>query len=195
MPDIKNYDINSKGLKNADSDKSGGITNQPLATLAKTRKNDYSPIKKIRSARKRMPIVVDVIIAIILAIIIGAVAVGGFYAFRYFTVDYDTVDVEYMIILDENSAKNLKNEQVYCDIDGNTLHFGKIKSIGTDGNGRQVVVIAHTVKYKADEGYSIGEERLAVGRSYNLRTENGTNVSGTVVEFLDKMDSDAKGGK
>jgi hypothetical protein len=36
MPDIKNYDINNKGLKNADSDKYGGITNQPLASLAKT---------------------------------------------------------------------------------------------------------------------------------------------------------------
>lgn len=196
MPDIRNYDVNDKGLKQADSDKSGGVINQPLSTLAKTRRNGFEMVKKVRSARKRMPIVLDIIIAILLAAMIVGVAVGGFYAFRYFTVDYDTVEVEYTLILDENVTGSLKNDQVYCDVDGNTLHFGKIKSTDVDENGRQIIVIAHTVKYKPDMGYSVGDERLAVGCEYVLRTERGKTLSGTVVEFVDKsISNNEKGGR
>ncbi len=196
MPDIRNQDVNDNGLKQADSDKSGGIMNQPLGSLAKTRKNSFEMVKRVRSARKRMPIVLDIIIAILLAAMICALAVGGFYAFRHFTVDYDTVEVEYTVVIDEKIAVNLKNDQVYCDVDGNTLHFGKIKSMSVDDNGRQIIVIAQTVKYKPDMGYSIGNERLAVGCEYILRTERGKILSGTVVEFVDKsISNNEKGGR
>ena len=198
MPDIRNYDINDKGLKHADSDKSGSNNPQPLGALPKVRKSGNDVVKKIKVARKRMPIVVDIIIAILLALMIGAVAVGGFYAFRYFTVDYDTVDVEYSVIIsDATGVESLKkNDSVYSDIDGNTVHFGKIKSIGEDANGNKIIVIAHTVSYKADWGYSIGSEKLAVGCAYALRTEKGAELSGTVVEFVNKtVLNSEKGGK
>ena len=198
MPDIRNYDINDKGLKHADSDKSGGGNSQPLGNLPKVKKSGNDMVKKIKGARKRMPIVVDVIIAILLVVMIGAVTAGGFYAFRYFTVDYDTVDVEYTVIISDITApENLKkNDQVYCDIEGNTVHFGKIKSISADANGNQIIVIAHTVSYKEDVGYSIGSEKLAVGCEYVLRTEKGTELSGTVVEFVNKtVLTNEKGGK
>lgn len=196
MPDIRNQDVNDNGLKHADSDKSGGIMNQPLGNLAKTRKNSFEMVKKVRSARKRMPIVLDIIIAILLVAMIVALAVGGFYAFRHFTVDYDTVEVEYTVVLNEKVSGTLKNDQVYCDVDGNTLHFGKIKSVNVDENGKQIIVIAQTVKYKADMGYSIGNERLAVGCEYILRTERDKILSGTVVEFVDKsISNNEKGGR
>ena len=198
MPDIRNNDVNDKGLKSADAEKSGGIINQPLGNLPKNRKNEYEMVKRVRSARKRMPIVIDVIIAILLAAMIFALAVGAFYAFRHFTVDYDTVEVEYALILPENKEvpKTLRNEQVYYDIDGNTLNFGKVKSFGSDTNGRQIIVISHTVKYRSDMGYSIGDERLAVGCEYTLRTAAGTSFSGTVVEFVDKSGVNGeKGGR
>ena len=196
MPDIKNYDAKDKGLKHADSDKSGGVSVQSLGSLPKTKKAGYDMVKKVRSARKRMPIVVDVIIAILLAAVICAVAYGSFYAFRYFTVDYDTVEVEYSILPDVPITGNVKNQQVYFEFDGNTVHFGKIKSVETNSHGQQIVVIAHTVKYKADEGYSIGDEKIAVGCVYSFRTEKEITVSGTVVELVDKTVSDGeKGGK
>ena len=186
MPDIKNYDVNDKGLKHADADKSGGVLNQLTGSIPKNRKSDYDTVKRVRQARKRLPIVVDVIIAIlILAMIVGAF-VGAFYLFRYFTVDYDTVNVEYTVVLDSSVAGKLKNENVYCDIDGNTVYFGKIKKAETDGMGNTLIRISATVRYKEDEGYTLGESRLAVGARFALRTEQGVSFAGTIVEFVDK---------
>lgn len=186
MPDIRNYDINDKGLKNADSEKSGGIINPLAGSLPKTRKGEYETLKRVGQARKRLPVVVDIIIAILMLAMIAGVFVGAFYLFRYFTVDYDTVNVEYTVVLDNVTVGKLKNENVYCDINGSTVYFGKIKSAAVDGNGNTVLLIAVTVKYKEDEGYFIGEERLAVGSRYALRTEQGTALTGTVVGFVDK---------
>lgn len=188
MPDIRNYDKNNTDLKHADAEKAGGTMVNPLGTaLAKTRKAARETVPTIRSARKRLPVVVDIILALLMVAMIGASIVGAYYIFKYFTVDYDTVEVEYTVLLDTAVSGKLKNEIVYCEMDdGNTLAFGKVISAVTDEKGRTLVTVSATVKYKEDEGYFLSDVRLAHGVKYSLRTEQGVVLSGAVVEIVDK---------
>ena len=186
MPDIRNYD-NNNDLKRADAVKASSTVVNPLENaLAKTRRAAREITPNIRSARKRLPVVVDIILALLIVAMIGASVVGAYYIFKYFTVDYDAVEIEYTLLVENPDTGKLKNEIVYCEIDGNTLAFGKVKSTVTDGKGRMLVTVSTTVKYKYDEGYFLGDERLAHGSVYTLRTEQGVSFEGTVVEIVDK---------
>lgn len=200
MPDMKNFH-NENGLKHADAEKAGATPNPVVETVTKQRRGDRGGFKVMKSsARKKLPIVIDIIIALlIVAVAVGAVF-GAFYAFRYFTVDYDTVNVEYTVILDEAIGGKLKNESVYFENDGSTYYFGKIKSATLLEDGAQIIVITSSARFKPDEGYTLGGvEKLAVGGHLTLRTAQRTDVSGTVVELLDKTNpreiNAEKGGK
>lgn len=199
MPDIKDYQ-NENGLKHADAEKSGAALNPIVGTLSKQKKGDKGGFKVVKNdARKKLPIVVDIILALLIVAMVAGVVVGAIFAFRYFTVDYETVGVEYTVILDENVSKKLKNESVYLDRDGNTYYFGKIKSSTVLDDGSQIIVISTSARFKSDEGYTLGEDKLAVGSYFTLRTGQNLNVSGSVVELLDKTNPRVsvgeKGGK
>ena len=190
MPDIRNYDKNNTDLKHADAEKAGGTMVNPLGTaFAKTRRAARETVPSIRSARKRLPIVVDIILALLMIAMIGASVVGAYYIFKYFTVDYDAVEVEYTVLIEPAVTGKLKNEVVYCEIDGSTFVFGKVISAVNDEQGRTLLTVAATVKYKADEGYFLGDVRLAHGSVFELRTEQGAPLHGTVVEIVDKYAS------
>lgn len=199
MPDIKDYQ-NENGLKHADAEKSGAALNPIVGTLSKQKKGDKGGFKVVKNdARKKLPVVVDIILALLIVVMVAGVVVGAFFAFRYFTVDYETVSVEYTVILDEAVEKKLKNESVYLDRDGNTYYLGKIKSSTKLENGSQIIVVSASARFRSDEGYSLGEERLAVGCYFTIRTGQNVNVSGSVVELLDKTNPrdniGEKGGK
>ena len=78
------------------------------------------------------------------------------------------------------------NEKVFLDTESNSLYFGKITGVNTEENGmgqnsrRIYLTIEVNAKYRKGEGYSLGDERLAVGSKFMLlcgeRTETVTVV-------------------
>ena len=192
MPDIKNYDKNEteKDLKHADAEKSSGTVSQLAGiSLGKARKGEDSGFKVRQTARKRLPIVVDIIIAILFVAIFAGIVTGAYFAFRSFAVDFENVNVEYTVLVPEASAADyagLEEQQLYLDVDGNVEFFGKVKSVrASENEGYVLVTVKSTVRYKEGDGYSIGEYKLAVGQEYTLRTQSGKTVAGVVVELYD----------
>lgn len=199
MPDIKNYDINDKDLKGADAEKSSGTVLQLSGLdLGKSRKSDSNPLAGKQTARKRLPIVIDIIIALLFVALFAGAIVGAYFAFRSFAVDFESVDVEYTMLVaaDEDELAAVADQLLYMDVNGSVEYFGKIKSATySSANGAWLVTVSATVKYKEGEGYAVGNQRLAVGQSLSLRTENGRAISGTVVELYDsKFPVSAKAG-
>lgn len=193
MPDIKNYDKNEteKDLKRADAEKSSGTVSQLAGiSLNKARKGDDGGFKVKRTARKRLPIVVDIIIAILFVALFGGVITGAYFAFRNFAVDFESVNVEYtMLVTTDNAADyaGLEGQALYLDVDGSVEFFGKVKSVqASEKNGGVLVVVESTVRYKEGDGYSIGDVKFAVGQEYALRTQMGKAVGGVVIELCNE---------
>ena len=193
MPDIKNYNKNEteKDLKRADAEKSNGTVSQLAGiSLHKARKSEDMGFGARKTARKRLPIAVDIIIALLFVALLTGVVAGAYYAFRAFAVDFESVNAEYtMLIPAENAADyaGLEEQALYMDVDGSVEFFVKINSVQTsEKNGGVLVVVKATVRYKEGEGYSIGDSRLAVGQEFTLRTQSGKTLCGTVVELCDE---------
>ena len=191
MPDIKNYDNNKKNLKGADAEKSSGTLLQFSGIdLSKSKKGEENNTLSGRQvARKKLPIAVDIIVALLLVALFAGVVAGAYYAFRSFAKDYESVNVEYTVLVpssDENVNNSLASQLLYMEEDGSVEYFGKVKNVKySPENEAWLVTVSATVRYKDGEGYSVGQNRLAVGQSLSLRTENGTKVCGTVVELYD----------
>lgn len=189
MPEIKNYDKNEKNLKGADSEKSSGTVLQFSGIdLGKAKKTDGNALTGKQSARKRLPIVVDIIIALLFVALFGGLIVGAYYAFRSFAVDFESVNVEYTMLVsaDADELSAVADQLLYMDVNDSVEYFGKIKSATySKENGAWLVTVSATAKYKDGDGYTLGHKRLAVGQSLSLRTENGRAISGTIVELYD----------
>lgn len=191
MPDIKNYDKNEieNDLKSADSEKSGGI-NAQLANLNMPRPKKKDDEFQGRSiARKRLPLAIDIIIALLFVALFAGVIVGAYYTFRFFANDYESAVVEYVIAVESADGiidDSLVQTNLYYDVEDSLEHFGRVKSVSFNESGDKCyITIVNTVKYKETEGYSIEENRLAVGEIYTLRGESGVVIAGTVVELHD----------
>ena len=193
MPDIKNYDKieTEKDLKRADAEKSSATVSQLASiSLKKARKGEDSGFKSNRTVRKRLPIVVDIIIALVFVAIFAGAVVGAFYAFRAFAVDFESVNVEYTVFVPNAQYENYagtEHQVVYFEKEdnGSVEYYGKIKSISAQSDG-VLITITSTVSYREGDGYSIGEYKLAVGQNFELRTEYGLGFSGIVVELVDE---------
>ncbi len=192
MPDIKNYDKNESeiDLKRADAEKSSGVMNQLGGiNLGRAKKSDDNGFQTKKVARKRLPIVVDLIIALLFIAIFLGVITGAYFAFRAFSADYENVKVEYVLLVpydDDINYSDLENKNVYYEDNNGLEHFGKIQSAEVSEKNRVVLItVAATARFKEGSGYSFGDIKLAVGQSYELRTENGDMIAGTVVELFD----------
>lgn len=204
MNEVKNHDQGQKqnDLK-ADSKKS---TNYDKTSLPKEaselfggqRARDISNMNKSRESKnKRIPVVVDVIVAIIMVAIILGVVVGAYMLFRYYSDDYSGVDIEYTLICvcdeDPVSYMTANNRELYLDSGNTALLFGKITNVRIieskdDSADLVVLTVSVNAKYRSGEGYTIDENRIAVGRSYNLRSES-LRITGTIAEL------ETEGGK
>ncbi len=192
MPDIKNFDKNQAeiDLKSADAEKSSGAIHQFAGiNLNRAKKSDSNGFSTKQVARKRLPVVVDVIIAVLFVAIFLGVIAGAYFAFRAFAVDYENVKVEYVLAVPYDSNVNymdLDYKNVYYEDDSGMEHFGKIQSTYvSEKNGVVLVTVSATARFKEGSGYSFGDVKLAVGQDYELRTENGGVIKGTVVELFD----------
>ena len=190
MPDIKNYDNNKSDLKGADAEKSSGTLLQFSGIdLSKGKKGEEAVFSSKRAARKKLPIAIDIIVALLFVALFAGVIVGAYFALTSFSRDYESVNVEYTILIpsaDESAYSSVASKPLYMEKNGSVEYFGKVKSAKYSvEDGAWLVTVAATVRYKDGEGYSIGQNRLAVGQSLSLRTDSGVAVCGTVVELYD----------
>lgn len=193
MPELKNHDQSktAKNLKKADSEKSsGGAQIDYIVGLreVKAKESGGSERSQSASARKKLPLIVDIIITVLILAMVAGVIFGAYYLFRYFSTDYESVSIEYCFAVpcEENASDYQKavRKELYFDIDGSTVYFGKITSVSiSEDNTLAVFTVEVTANHKADEGYYLGDERVAVGSDYSLRIEDQT-INGTVVELI-----------
>lgn len=200
MAELRNYDAeNNKGtLKLADSHKSDsfdgikaerGSAEQLLQSM-----NEFSSIANSRKKRKKnLPLLTDIVIGLIVLTIVIGLAVGSYYLMRYYSNDYENISIEYTFLApcegNLSVYRTMKNEDLYLDTEDNTYYFGKVKNVAVykpedknDPNNKLVLTVRINAKYKSDEGYSSGDNKIAVGSKYTLRCES-TIVSGVIVEL------------
>lgn len=172
----------AQGLKNADSRKAGkeNATVAGLRTeLFGGRKIADRPVGSSVKVKKKLPVALDIIAGILMLVLVLAVIVGSYFLFRYFSNDYDGVDVEYKVSLSVNGGldtyQSLVNKELFMDVTDDSVYFGKITAVETikdpgdqEGNngGKVILTVQAGVKHRDGEGYSIGNSRLAVGSKY-----------------------------
>ena len=189
MADIKNNNgaNDVSDLKGFDSEKNNGVYSSilgndnrlPTASSSDALKN----LKK--NKKKRMPIAVDIIVAILLLAMIGFACFGVYQLFRLYADDYESKTVTYVFAVNNSEAVPMAESGVFYDADGNTFFFGKVKACEKKGNGMLLISVEVEAKYKEKEGYSIDRYTLAIGKSYTLYTNNIV-LDGTIVELETK---------
>lgn len=190
----KDFDEKSNNLKKADAKKSQGEVGTTLRNeiLGGRKIRENSDIKNIK-VKKRLPIAIDIIAGILMLALMCGVVAGSYLLFRYYSNDYDSVNVTYKVAFDTAEKDQVlavmrANEKVFLDTESNSLYFGKITGVNTEENGmgqnsrRIYLTIEINAKYRKGEGYSLGDERLAVGSKFMLRCGERTETV-TVVEL------------
>lgn len=194
MPEIKKNGMGDDvSLKKADAQKSYG-DKQPVQVPAAELfggKRVKEAIQK-RVDKRKLPIAVDVIIGVLMLSLLICAVVGTYMLFRYFASDYYASNIEYTVVCpcngDISSYAALKNQSLFYDASDNTYYFGKItdvKVVSTtaDGNNMLVLVVNADVRYRSGEGYSISDNRIAVGSEYTVRASNQVfNITITELE-------------
>lgn len=155
-----------------------------------------------RKQRKKLPVVVDIAIGVLLLAFAVGIIIGAYVMFRYYSDDFGETDIEYSFLVEQyveddvSIYRTTKNKELYMDVDGNALYFGRIIDVETiedakNGNNSALLTVSVSVKHKTGSGYRIGDYRIAVGSEYTLRSES-VFINGTVVELA--VLSDENGG-
>ena len=190
----KDFDEKSNNLKKADLKKSQGEVGTTLKNeiLGGRKIRENSDIKNIK-VKRRLPIAIDIIAGILMLALMCGVVAGSYFLFRYYSNDYDSVNVTYKVAFDTAEKEQVlavmrANEKVFLDTESNSVYFGKITGVNTEENGtgqnsrRIYLTIEVNANYRKGEGYSLGDERLAVGSKFMLRCGEKTEAV-TVVEL------------
>ena len=200
MSEFKKYGFEENKLKKADAKKAEGVESVSAVSefsSARKKRGISAMVPVSMRKKKKFPIVVDIIVAIIMLAIVGGIFVGAYVLLKHYSNDYKGVDVKYTVVCEGdnvNTLASLINEEIYCDVEGNALYFGKVKEINIEkASGVEKVIMTvelGDVKYRDSEGYYVSDERLAVGASFTLRHGEKT-FECTVVELAKAN----KGGK
>lgn len=201
MADINSYikEERAQGLKSADSRKTArenavvaGLRTELLGGKRIVERSVGSSIK----VKKRLPIVLDVIAGILMLVLVLAVIVGSYMLFRYFSNDYDGVNVEYEVCVRVDGElvlyQELVGRELFMDVEGNSVYFGRVTEVeslldpGSDGSdgGRIIITVQAGAKHRDGEGYSIGDSRLAVGSKYDALYCGETSLYNVLVTAL-----------
>jgi len=208
MAEMKKYDSDRGGenLKKADLKKSeyesNGSVQRSASELFGGRKiKDTSDVSRAKARKKKkLSVVADVIVVVLMvALVVGAV-IGSYWLFRYYSDDYEGVNITYTVACpcgeDISAYAAIKNKGIYLDTEENSLYFGKVVDIqlvqAENANETNILLIkiVASVRYRAGEGYSLHDNRIAVGSEYKLRS-GSTVVDVTVAE----LSTDTSGGK
>ncbi len=194
MAEIKNE--NSQNLKSADAKKTSSQGPQ-----SPNFGSEFFSSKKVSDKNaganglktRKIPLIIDIIIGVLLIALAGAIIVGSYLLFRYYSNDYSGVKVEYVVVWGNAGEfpdhTQIENKDLYLDVNGNSEYFGNISGIEKrDGSSSAnedefLLTVSSTLKYRAGEGYSIGDNRLAVGSEFVLRCEDKL-LEVTVVELI-----------
>ena len=150
-------------------------------------RGEQAPTEKKK--KRKVPLVLDIFLAIIIIALAVALVIGVYSVFKYYTLGYKEVTLEYSLVIESDRIDDsiilplLKGEDIYLDIDGKTLYLGEIDSIGRNSKGQVEIVATVDAKYKNGEGYSVEEQRIAVGSEYTLRVEDNKPFAASVVEL------------
>lgn len=188
MPENKKFGTDEKdpNLKKEDQRKisavQGSGNTHGMDIFGGRRMADKSVGSNVK-VKKKLPIAVDIIAGILMLAIVCGIVVGSYMLFRYYSDDYDTKSLSCTVFFNADEELNkymgMKNGDLYMDFTDNTVYFGRITEIRTDeDNNRVILQVTVDARYRDEEGYSLGEIRLAVGGEYKLRyIENTLNVS------------------
>ena len=188
MPENKKFGTDEKdpNLKKEDQRKisavQGSGNTHGMDIFGGRRMADKSVGSNVK-VKKKLPIAVDIIAGILMLAIVGGIVVGSYMLFRYYSDDYDTKSLSCTVFFNADEELNkymsMKNWDLYMDFTDNTVYFGRITEVRTDeDNNRVILQVTVDARYRDEEGYSLGEIRLAVGGEYKLRyIENTLNVS------------------
>ncbi len=200
MPDIKNK--NEQNLKSVDSKKLNSQRAQMANLTNETftgKKGSDKGLGSNAKSKKKLPLAVDVIIGILMIIIACVIIIGSYTLFKYYSNDQKGVQVEYKIICTPNSDFSeyvtMKNEDLYLDGKENSYYFGEITNIemreaSTAESNQLILTVSAVAKYQVGSGYSLAENRLAVGSEFDLRCLD-TYLKVVVVE----LNIGSEGGK
>lgn len=188
MPENKKFGTDEKdpNLKKEDQRKisavQGSGNTHGMDIFGGRRMADKSVGSNVK-VKKKLPIAVDIIAGILMLAIVCGIVVGSYMLFRYYSDDYDTKSLSCTVFFNADEELNkymgMKNGDLYMDFTDNTVYFGRITEVRTDeDNNRVILQVTVDARYRDEEGYSLGEIRLAVGGEYKLRyIENTLNVS------------------
>lgn len=188
MPENKKFGTDEKdpNLKKEDQRKisavQGSGNTHGMDIFGGRRMADKSVGSNVK-VKKKLPIAVDIIAGILMLAIVCGIVVGSYMLFRYYSDDYDTKSLSCTVFFNADEELNkymsMKNGDLYMDFTDNTVYFGRITKVRTDeDNNRVILQVTVDARYRDEEGYSLGEIRLAVGGEYKLRyIENTLNVS------------------
>lgn len=192
----RGLDERDSNLKRADQKKSHGSadagSSQATDLFGSKKLADKGMVGSNIKVKKKLPLVVDIIVGILMLAIVCGVIVGSYMLFRYYTNDYETRNVTYTVVfsVDEDIKKcaAMKNGELFLDEEGNSVYFGKIREVllpeNADTAGEVVLIVNASVKYRSGEGYFIGDSRMAVGSVFTLRhVESSYTV--TVVDIYE----------
>ena len=128
----KDFDEKSNNLKKADLKKSQGEVGTTLKNeiLGGRKIRENSDIKNIK-VKRRLPIAIDIIAGILMLALMCGVVAGSYFLFRYYSIDYDSVNVTYKVAFDTAEKEQVlavmrANEKVFLDTESNSVYFGKI---------------------------------------------------------------------
>ena len=207
MPNNKiSNDALGNELKFADAEKSvldipekkGMSGAEFLKKESKMNEKGRGNVNAIFKKKKKFPLALDIIIAILAIAIVAGAIFGAYFAFVYFADDSEEITVEYVILAKNTNSINVaKGNDVYFDKDGKTYYFGTVIDTSNDVDVAGVsnviggitieyeytlVSVRATVNYRNDDGYSINEQKIAVGKDFTFRAGKNS-YSGTIVEL------------
>lgn len=128
--------------------------------------------------RRGSHIAVDLIVMFVIFALIAGIIIGIAAMIRYASTKYDSVDVEYALLIENADEAALapiaENQDVYLiPEDGSPVNIGKIRLVKTDtresGELSATVTVGATCDYKAGLGYFVEENRIAVGQTVECR--------------------------
>ncbi len=178
-----------KNLKHADIDKFSGDrlasdSSEKGDFLIKDRRNKDKQGKKSADKKRKIPLALDIIVASVIIVLVFGLLIGVYYAFRRYADSYKDVSIQYTVFISGEDASAisdpaaLNGKELYLDTEDNTYYFGKITSVtsqsGADGETQVCATVSVSTKYRNDRGYSVNDNRIAVGSEYLLRTDEGS---------------------
>ena len=181
MSNRKNKDESQERLKQADREKSSDsaftkVNNDFVEKYSKVRGN----VSSVFTKKSKFPIGLDIFISILLILVVAALVVGAYFLIIKFDDAYDNATVEYVLLVDKSQAEGIvKGDNVYIDRYGSAVYLGniievddKVEVASAEETSYVLVKIYADAQYRDDEGYSIDDEKIAVGRSMNVRVKN-----------------------